>query len=759
MADETDSRSASFALKRAHFDNSHPENDGNSSQPISKHRTHRADVNVPNVEEFVPTREIYTIHAGSPNDEHSRGVDLPPPDSHTTNFGQSMNWNTGTKAKIRVSLRDRPSKSHAASSQQVVQHRHAAEVKPNSTPHSREASAGEDHRQFECRAPIKTCRLYLGNVAYATTEETLRDVFKAYEIEDIAIPLNPRTSRSAGYAFVELSSMDEASEAIQALDGELVDGRKISVQLARDDNGKKTSGQSSHKPSNPSDNISSRTGKESAPKQSTDETVVFSTSNNIETVPANLDYGLQPTGSRLDDHRKMVQRARMSDNPVHESGSDLEAKDEMLINVSENDEQESGEVTDTSPASAGSNDHVRAAMDGAYSEDESASDTGESVIEDTDAMMNYASSNAPLMDSGYRYRPPSADTYPSNPQILAELDQHDLKLQLRYFYVAKAPTEVDFNDPVRCLTCARKGHMAVECDRRNCGRCGERNSHSAWNCPLILTAPCSKCRRPDHSAATCPSRTKLPTAAVLCEFCERSGHSVVDCELRWRTSGRPWESDLRDRRIRFECYECGKPGHLGNDCPTRQPGKPKGSSSWSYPHSARQPVDSKQGFSIKGKAQQQSNQPILIDDSEDEEANFHRPKVSAPSRQAQIKIMTGKSERNPRQFSDKFRRSDRFGNPNQRYSERRRSASPRWVEHHDPERYRYDVEPKGYSQAPTDADYGYSGIYQPPPLPREPLPNRRASPSFPAEYRKSKPGDTYRPMASSARQAWRQFRT
>ncbi|KAL2357815.1 hypothetical protein BJ546DRAFT_903307 [Cryomyces antarcticus] len=76
-------------------------------------------------------------------------------------------------------------------------------------------------------------RLYIGNLAYATTEGELKDFFKGYLVETTSIPTNPRTTRPVGYAFVDLSTPSEAERAISELNGQAILDRKVSVQLAR----------------------------------------------------------------------------------------------------------------------------------------------------------------------------------------------------------------------------------------------------------------------------------------------------------------------------------------------------------------------------------------------------------------------------------------------------------------------------------------------------------------------------------------------
>ncbi|KAL8696896.1 MAG: hypothetical protein Q9201_007428 [Fulgogasparrea decipioides] len=76
-------------------------------------------------------------------------------------------------------------------------------------------------------------RLYIGNLAYATTEGDLKEFFTGYSIETTSIPTNPRTTRPVGYAFVDLSTAEESQKAITELSGKEILDRKVSVQLAR----------------------------------------------------------------------------------------------------------------------------------------------------------------------------------------------------------------------------------------------------------------------------------------------------------------------------------------------------------------------------------------------------------------------------------------------------------------------------------------------------------------------------------------------
>ncbi|KKA29518.1 hypothetical protein TD95_001576 [Thielaviopsis punctulata] len=76
-------------------------------------------------------------------------------------------------------------------------------------------------------------RLYLGNVAYAATEEALKEFFKGFDVKSVSIPKNPHTNKSVGYAFVDVATTEEAQRAIAELDREQILERKVSVQIAR----------------------------------------------------------------------------------------------------------------------------------------------------------------------------------------------------------------------------------------------------------------------------------------------------------------------------------------------------------------------------------------------------------------------------------------------------------------------------------------------------------------------------------------------
>ncbi|WP_252176222.1 RNA-binding protein [Endozoicomonas sp. 4G] len=75
-------------------------------------------------------------------------------------------------------------------------------------------------------------KLFVGNLAFAATEQDLEEAFGAFgEIEEAKIILDRETGRSRGFAFVTFNSTD-AAEAALALDGQDVAGRSIRVSIA-----------------------------------------------------------------------------------------------------------------------------------------------------------------------------------------------------------------------------------------------------------------------------------------------------------------------------------------------------------------------------------------------------------------------------------------------------------------------------------------------------------------------------------------------
>ena len=74
--------------------------------------------------------------------------------------------------------------------------------------------------------------LYVGNMAFSTTEDQLREVFSQYgTVTKVQVIMDRETGRPRGFAFVEMS--EGGDQAIAALNGAQLDGRALTVNEAK----------------------------------------------------------------------------------------------------------------------------------------------------------------------------------------------------------------------------------------------------------------------------------------------------------------------------------------------------------------------------------------------------------------------------------------------------------------------------------------------------------------------------------------------
>lgn len=77
-------------------------------------------------------------------------------------------------------------------------------------------------------------KLYVGNLPYSATDQTLVDAFSQYgTVESARVIMDRDSGRSKGFAFVEMSSASEATTSIDKLNGAQMDGRSINVSEAK----------------------------------------------------------------------------------------------------------------------------------------------------------------------------------------------------------------------------------------------------------------------------------------------------------------------------------------------------------------------------------------------------------------------------------------------------------------------------------------------------------------------------------------------
>jgi RNA recognition motif-containing protein len=82
---------------------------------------------------------------------------------------------------------------------------------------------------------MSSSKLFIGGLAWATDENTLRDAFGSFgTVTDVKIILDRDTGRSRGFGFVNFTSPQEAEVALQEMDGRELAGRQIRVDYATD---------------------------------------------------------------------------------------------------------------------------------------------------------------------------------------------------------------------------------------------------------------------------------------------------------------------------------------------------------------------------------------------------------------------------------------------------------------------------------------------------------------------------------------------
>ena len=77
--------------------------------------------------------------------------------------------------------------------------------------------------------------MYVSNLGFHVQEEELRKLFEAFgEVVSAKIITNRDTGQSRGFGFVEMKSADEANKAMASLNNKELEGRAISVSVARE---------------------------------------------------------------------------------------------------------------------------------------------------------------------------------------------------------------------------------------------------------------------------------------------------------------------------------------------------------------------------------------------------------------------------------------------------------------------------------------------------------------------------------------------
>jgi RNA recognition motif-containing protein len=78
-------------------------------------------------------------------------------------------------------------------------------------------------------------RLYVGNLSYGATNDTLRQAFEGFgTVTDVHVVSDRTTGQSRGFGFVTMSTAAEAQNAMQSMNGASLDGRSLRVNEAEE---------------------------------------------------------------------------------------------------------------------------------------------------------------------------------------------------------------------------------------------------------------------------------------------------------------------------------------------------------------------------------------------------------------------------------------------------------------------------------------------------------------------------------------------
>ena len=100
---------------------------------------------------------------------------------------------------------------------------------------------------FRTEQKPMSAKLFVGNLGFEVTENDLQDAFAAYgTVVEANVITDRTTGRPRGFAFVTMSSPEEAQKAIAALNGKELGGRALNVNVAREREERSGGGQRSY---------------------------------------------------------------------------------------------------------------------------------------------------------------------------------------------------------------------------------------------------------------------------------------------------------------------------------------------------------------------------------------------------------------------------------------------------------------------------------------------------------------------------------
>jgi RNA recognition motif-containing protein len=79
-------------------------------------------------------------------------------------------------------------------------------------------------------------KLFVGNLSWNVRDEELKEAFAPHgTVEEAVVIMDRMKNRSKGFGFVTMSTEEEAQKAMEALNGQEIDGRAVNVSEAREE--------------------------------------------------------------------------------------------------------------------------------------------------------------------------------------------------------------------------------------------------------------------------------------------------------------------------------------------------------------------------------------------------------------------------------------------------------------------------------------------------------------------------------------------